>query len=162
MSILGILWLSEFESSFSNLLLIPKLFLNSHGRLGNVSSTLSFKNGILTFATATLLELYNAMPWAGRRLHQTLVTVSPLTSTTTFSFDNRFSFLASAQAFCYQIKIIQAFSWALFIGFVLALYILFSLVGLAQRFGRYYIWTEPIRGSKFGFKLLRWRLIFFS
>jgi len=51
----------------------------------------------------------------------------------------------NAQAFCYQMKVVQAFSWALFIGFVLALYILFNLVDLAQRFGRYYIWTEPIR-----------------
>jgi len=51
----------------------------------------------------------------------------------------------NAQAFCYEMKIIQAFSWALFIGFVLAIYILFSLVHVAQRFGRYYIWSEPIR-----------------
>jgi hypothetical protein len=51
----------------------------------------------------------------------------------------------NAQAFCYQMKVVQAFSWALFIGCLLAFYILFKLVGLAQRFGRYYIWTEPIR-----------------
>jgi len=51
----------------------------------------------------------------------------------------------SAQAFCYEMKVVQAFSWALFIAFIIALYILFQLVGLAQRFGRYYIWSEPIR-----------------
>ena len=46
------------------------------------------KNGTLTFAIATLLESHSAMPWAVRRLRQTLVTVSPLTNTTTFSFDD--------------------------------------------------------------------------
>jgi len=51
----------------------------------------------------------------------------------------------SAQAFCYEMKVVQAFSWALFIAFIIALYILFKLVGIAQRFGRYYIWSEPIR-----------------
>lgn len=70
------------------------------------------------------------------------------------------SLLASAQAFCYEMKVVQAFSWALFIGFILALYVLFQLVGQAQRFGRYLIWSEPIRGSKSEFKLLRWKLIF--
>ena len=62
---------------------------------------------------------------------------------------------ASAQAFCYEIKVIQAFSWAIFIGCILALYILFQLVAQAQRFGRYYIWSEPIRGLKSEIKLLR-------
>jgi len=51
----------------------------------------------------------------------------------------------NAQSFCYEMKVIQAFSWAIFIGVIYALYILFQLVGQAQRFGRYYIWTEPIR-----------------
>jgi len=51
----------------------------------------------------------------------------------------------NAQAFCYEMKVVQAFSWALFIGCILALYILFQLVDLAQRFGRYHIWREPIR-----------------
>jgi len=51
----------------------------------------------------------------------------------------------SAQAYCYEMKVIQAFSWALFIGCILALYILFKLVDQAQRFGRYHIWSEPIR-----------------
>ena len=64
---------------------------NSHGRLGNVSSILSFKNGTLTFGTATLLELHSATPWLVRLLHQTLVKVSPFTNTTIFSFGNLFS-----------------------------------------------------------------------
>jgi hypothetical protein len=51
----------------------------------------------------------------------------------------------NAQTFCYEMKVVQAFSWAIFIGCLLALYILFQLVSQAQRFGRYYIWSEPIR-----------------
>jgi len=51
----------------------------------------------------------------------------------------------SYQAFCYEMKVIQAFSWALFIMFVLAYGILLQLVSLAQQFGRYNIWSEPIR-----------------
>ncbi|PPQ72909.1 hypothetical protein CVT26_014572 [Gymnopilus dilepis] len=52
---------------------------------------------------------------------------------------------ANAQAFCYEMKVIQAFSWALFCVFVIALVVLIQLVSLAQQFGRYLIWTEPIR-----------------
>ena len=44
-------------------------------------------------------------------------------------------------------KVIQAFSWALFIMFVVALWILFQLAAQAVRFGRYQIWREPIRGA---------------
>ncbi|KAF8165333.1 hypothetical protein B0H34DRAFT_855717 [Crassisporium funariophilum] len=51
----------------------------------------------------------------------------------------------NAQSYCYQMKVIQAFSWALFALFAIALYILFQLVGRAQQFGRYHIWSEPIR-----------------
>jgi len=51
----------------------------------------------------------------------------------------------NAQAYCYEMKVIQAFSWAVFIGCILALYVLFQLVAQAQRFGRYHIWSEPIR-----------------
>jgi hypothetical protein len=51
----------------------------------------------------------------------------------------------NAQAFCYELKVVQAFSWAIFVACILALYILFQLVDQAQRFGRYYIWSEPIR-----------------
>jgi len=42
----------------------------------------------------------------------------------------------NAQTFCYEMKVVQAFSWALFIGCILALYILFQLVNLAQRLGQ--------------------------
>ncbi|KAF8812422.1 hypothetical protein BYT27DRAFT_7182858 [Phlegmacium glaucopus] len=51
----------------------------------------------------------------------------------------------NAQAFCYEMKVVQAFSWALFIGCILALYVIFQLVDQAQRVGRYHIWSEPIR-----------------
>jgi hypothetical protein len=44
-------------------------------------------------------------------------------------------------------KVIQAFSWALFIMFVLAEIALFQLVSKAQELGgRRHIWGEPIRG----------------
>jgi len=49
------------------------------------------------------------------------------------------------QAYCYEMKVIQAFSWAIFCMFLIAFYILMQLVTLAQRFGRYRIWSEPIR-----------------
>ncbi|GLB33822.1 hypothetical protein LshimejAT787_0107060 [Lyophyllum shimeji] len=50
-----------------------------------------------------------------------------------------------AQTYCYEMKVIQAFSWMLFALNTLALLILFRLVSLAQMFGRYAIWREPIR-----------------
>jgi len=49
------------------------------------------------------------------------------------------------QAFCYEMKVIQAFSWALFAMYVIAFGILLQLVSLAQQFGRFKIWSEPIR-----------------
>ncbi|KAF4619666.1 hypothetical protein D9613_005066 [Agrocybe pediades] len=51
----------------------------------------------------------------------------------------------SAQGFCYEMKVIQAFSWALFSIFVIAFWILLQLISQAERFGRYRIWSEPIR-----------------
>jgi len=51
----------------------------------------------------------------------------------------------SAQEFCYEMKVIQAFSWMLFILYVLALYVLMRLVDQAHRFGRFDIWWAPIR-----------------
>lgn len=44
-------------------------------------------------------------------------------------------------------KVIQAFSWMLFILYVLALYVLMRLVTEAHRFGRFDIWWAPIRGA---------------
>ena len=94
------------------------------------------------------------MPWAVRRLQPDLVIVSHHQRTQPFL--SVIDLLpANAQAFCYQMKVVQAFSWAIFVACVLALYILFQLVGQAQRFGRYYIWREPIRGSKSEFKTLK-------
>jgi hypothetical protein len=54
--------------------------------------------------------------------------------------------LASLPSYCYKMKTIQAFSWALFCAFAIAIIILFQLVQQAQRFGRWQIWSEPIRG----------------
>jgi len=51
----------------------------------------------------------------------------------------------SAQPVCYEFKVIQAFSWALFCAFAIAFFILFRLVAQAQQFGRPRIWYEPIR-----------------
>jgi len=50
-----------------------------------------------------------------------------------------------AQAYCYEMKVIQAFSWALFVLNALALLVLYRLIAQAQMFGRYDIWREPIR-----------------
>ncbi|KAF7355327.1 hypothetical protein MSAN_01449200 [Mycena sanguinolenta] len=47
--------------------------------------------------------------------------------------------------YCYEMKVIQAFSWMLFVLFAFAFVILLALVNQAQRFGRPYIWREPIQ-----------------
>ncbi|PPQ98520.1 hypothetical protein CVT24_004011 [Panaeolus cyanescens] len=49
------------------------------------------------------------------------------------------------RSYCYQMKVVQAFSWTIFCLFVIAFYILLQLVNQAKRFGRYNIWSEPIR-----------------
>ncbi|EAU84802.1 hypothetical protein CC1G_00321 [Coprinopsis cinerea okayama7 len=51
----------------------------------------------------------------------------------------------SRRTWCSEMKVVQAFSWALFALFVIGFYILFQLVGEARKFGRHYIWEEPIR-----------------
>jgi hypothetical protein len=48
-------------------------------------------------------------------------------------------------------KTIQALSWALFAAFVIALVILVQLITLAERYGRWQIWHEPIRGTNLFF-----------
>ncbi|KAJ7129655.1 hypothetical protein C8R44DRAFT_777339 [Mycena epipterygia] len=47
--------------------------------------------------------------------------------------------------YCYEMKVIQAFSWMLFVLFSFAFGILLSLVSQAERFGRHDIWREPIQ-----------------
>ncbi|KAJ7700113.1 hypothetical protein B0H17DRAFT_279681 [Mycena rosella] len=47
--------------------------------------------------------------------------------------------------FCYEMKVIQAFSWMLFVLFSFAFGILLALVSQAERFGRPDIWQEPIQ-----------------
>lgn len=51
------------------------------------------------------------------------------------------------RGWCYEMKVIQAFSWALFALFTIAFLILQALVQQAERFGRFKIWKEPIRGT---------------
>ncbi|KAF9075795.1 hypothetical protein BDP27DRAFT_1380457 [Rhodocollybia butyracea] len=51
----------------------------------------------------------------------------------------------SFQAYCYEMKVIQAFSWMIFALCTFAFIILLQLVTQAQRFGRWAIWREPIR-----------------
>ncbi|KAJ3785464.1 hypothetical protein GGU10DRAFT_395159 [Lentinula aff. detonsa] len=51
----------------------------------------------------------------------------------------------SAQSYCYEMKVIQAFSWMIFVLCSFAFIILMQLVTQAQRFGRYMIWYEPIQ-----------------
>jgi len=47
--------------------------------------------------------------------------------------------------YCYEMKVIQAFSWMLFVMFSFAFVILMALVSQAERFGRPDIWREPIQ-----------------
>ncbi|KAJ7591025.1 hypothetical protein C8J56DRAFT_550500 [Mycena floridula] len=51
----------------------------------------------------------------------------------------------STKQLCYERRVVQAFSWMLTALFSIALTILISLVGQAQRLGRPAIWYEPIR-----------------
>jgi hypothetical protein len=52
-------------------------------------------------------------------------------------------------------KVVQAFSWALFGFFVIAFIVLNQLITQAKRFGRYDINREPVRGvCPFPFSLL--------
>ncbi|KAF8621661.1 hypothetical protein AX15_007675 [Amanita polypyramis BW_CC] len=51
----------------------------------------------------------------------------------------------SYQRYCYEMKVIQAFSWMAFVLFAFAIVILLQLVTRAQMFGRFNIWREPIQ-----------------
>ncbi|TFK28719.1 hypothetical protein FA15DRAFT_664752 [Coprinopsis marcescibilis] len=51
----------------------------------------------------------------------------------------------SSFSYCSEMKVVQAFSWALFALFVSALIVLFQLISIARQFGRHHIWREPIR-----------------
>lgn len=51
----------------------------------------------------------------------------------------------NARSYCQQMKVVQAFSWALFASFVIAIVILTQLIEQAKKFGRYNINNEPIK-----------------
>ncbi|KAJ3516993.1 hypothetical protein NMY22_g14068 [Coprinellus aureogranulatus] len=51
----------------------------------------------------------------------------------------------SARSYCNQMKVVQAFSWAMFAFFVIAFIVINQLIGQAKRFGRFDINREPIR-----------------
>jgi len=51
----------------------------------------------------------------------------------------------SSRLYCQEMKVIQAFSWALFALFVIAFFILVQLASHAVKMGRQTIWDEPIR-----------------
>ncbi|KAJ2914244.1 hypothetical protein MD484_g6185, partial [Candolleomyces efflorescens] len=53
--------------------------------------------------------------------------------------------LISSSSSCKQLKVVQAFSWALFVTHIIALHVLFKLIGHAKRLGRYDISYAPIR-----------------
>ena len=53
----------------------------------------------------------------------------------------------SAAAYCREMRVVQAFSWMNFCLFVIAFFIILSLISQAQRFGRPDIWDAPIRGA---------------
>jgi len=51
----------------------------------------------------------------------------------------------SSKQYCYEMKVIQAFSWTLFALFMIFLCVLIALTSRAQTLGRPNIWNEPIR-----------------
>ncbi|KAI0092676.1 hypothetical protein BDY19DRAFT_925557 [Irpex rosettiformis] len=50
----------------------------------------------------------------------------------------------STKSWCYEMRVIEAFSWLLFCLFVIFLWILITLTSRAQVMGRPYAWSEPI------------------
>lgn len=95
--------------------------------------------------SVTLSASSSAMLLEARVLQQK----TEIVSLTTFVVENPTSHYveASYQGYCYQMKVIQAFSWMNFVLVAFALIILMQLTTQAQMFGRYHIWMEPIRGQ---------------
>ncbi|KAH8830907.1 hypothetical protein DL96DRAFT_1594796 [Flagelloscypha sp. PMI_526] len=50
-----------------------------------------------------------------------------------------------AQSYCYESKVVQAFSWLLFVLFALAMITLVQLASQAKKFGYHDIWNQPIQ-----------------
>lgn len=50
----------------------------------------------------------------------------------------------SAQSYCYEMKVIEALSWTLFVLFIFFFIILITLTSRAVVYGRYYAWREHI------------------
>ncbi|KAJ3542396.1 hypothetical protein NM688_g5976 [Phlebia brevispora] len=50
----------------------------------------------------------------------------------------------STKSWCYEMRVIEAFSWMLFALFVIFLWIIITLTTRAQAMGRVYAWSEPI------------------
>ena len=103
-------------------------------------------NGPANSFEVILLDQFSVMPWEGRRLRRRMAEVSSFHREPVFEAE-KIRLQANAQAYCYEMKVVQAISWALFCLFVIAFYILMQLITLAQQFGRYRIWSEPIRGE---------------
>jgi len=51
----------------------------------------------------------------------------------------------SQRQYCYEMKVIEAFSWMNFVVFSISFFILIWLVSRAQTLGRPHMWEEPIR-----------------
>ncbi|KAI0774310.1 hypothetical protein C8Q74DRAFT_1269417 [Fomes fomentarius] len=50
----------------------------------------------------------------------------------------------SARSWCYEMRVVQAFSWMIFCLYAIFLYILIALTSRAKTLGRMYAWAEPI------------------
>lgn len=103
----------------------------------------------------TSLEQFSVMVWPVNALRRKMEAVSDI-QPVRYPFLIRDHIVVSAQGFCHEMKVIQAFSWALFGMNVLALFILYRLVNLAQMYGRFDIWQEPIRGELLGRSPATW------
>ncbi|KII95196.1 hypothetical protein PLICRDRAFT_34035 [Plicaturopsis crispa FD-325 SS-3] len=51
----------------------------------------------------------------------------------------------SSSAYCYEMKVIEAFSWMAFVITILYFVVLWTLANRAQALGRRYVWIEDIR-----------------
>jgi hypothetical protein len=130
----------------------------SNGVMGNVGFFIEFAGELpltscgLNLAMSSVL--FNAIVCEDKLRNRRMAQVSIITIWLTRRVaSNTPHFPASFQAFCYEMKVIQAFSWTIFILLVLAFYVLLQLVQQAERFGRYKIWSEPIRGESYRYPL---------
>lgn len=122
---------------------------SSIGGMGDVSDSWGFQLSISTCHYSDVIGHIQCDSLGGSTVvtHSGESKVSPILFSPSSNSPLTPTVLASQ--WCREMKVIQAFSWMLFISYTFALIILITLVSRAQAFGRFEIWSEPIRGKYF-------------